>query len=656
MNKKLQELKNTIKKTTFKAGEAAYLISMDFLKEYEDCARKNIPIFELDNSSLFKKELFKPNLVEGRDYVAVSQETWEELQFEFDVKREARVKVLENGRPELYPLNISVSYMKQNRTMIISKSADISTLILRIVMEFCIPQEIYFELYTPGSSEPVPSEGTVMECLKGSYRVEVRIIERQKKEVKQLRGIKPLFQTQVPEKAKEEAKPKIEKPKSKPCGLNNLGNTCYMNASLQCLASVPQFVKKLNEIETQEKVTHAVKQLITTMCNRVNASIDTAAFKAAIDEALPQFRGYEQQDAQEFTLALIDKMCEEVPDFVPLFFGTMKSSTTCAECKKVSNSDEKYSCLSLPVAGAKRVIFVPWSNGEQMIRLFAPPSDKKTILVADQNKHFIPVQWPASEFDDVYALEVPELKPNKCVALIRLRTTGDRVLASPLLAEVPVNEKIAETRLKGFVSSRISDLWKKEFRPQITPNWRIVCGPERFSKPKDGSVLCSEELVVEVRPMFVKPEKGYTDIRTRPIFTTPSLNDLIGSFLECTRLDQDNVWKCSCGASTRAIRQSQITSSPPVLILQLKRFSVGKKHVDRDVTPVEISTEIQLDNKKYILRSISNHAGGTGAGHYTALAQRNGFVFSFNDSKVSVAQGFPKESYGAYVLYYSIVE
>ena len=694
MQKKLNDLKNTIKKTVFKSGDYAYLISSAFMKEFEDCAKKNYPITEIDNSSLFKGEYFVPNLVEGKDYFAVNETTWNELCFEFDVKKTAKVKVLDDGRPELYPMNLTVQYGKQTKQMIISKSADISTLVLRILMEFMIPND-QFELWTPGARECVKQEGTVYECLKGCYRVEVKPIERQQAPQKQqIKGIKPLFTTNSTTNANQnknqndnnnnqntnsnsnssanttestqniesnttQQPPEIERPKQKPAGLKNLGNTCYMNSSLQCLASIPQFVDELFKIDkTEKKLTKALLQIITSLRTKTNTVIDTESFKSVIDELLPQFYGYGQQDAQEFTSALIDKLNEETPSIGKLFYGNMKSSTICAECKKVSISDEKFSCLSLPVSGFRRVTFVPWSNEEPLIKLFAPPKDKKFFLLAEKDQKFIQVQWPAPEFDELYALEYKEIKPNKAYAIIKVRATGGRVLTCPLIAEVPINEKVAETRLRGLVSTRISDLWHKEFRPQATPNWKIISGPERFKKitQDPNCLLCNEQLQVEIRSGFADPSKGFRDIRTRHLSTTSSVSDLIGAFLECTRLDADNVWKCTCGVSTRAIRQSEVVTAPNILILQLKRFAVGKHSVDRDSTPVIIPKELELCGNKYQLRSISNHAGGIGAGHYTALAERNGFCYNFNDSKVSFSQGFPNESYGAYVLFYSFVD
>lgn len=682
---KYADLRNAIKKIRFKPGEPAYLISMSFMNEMEQAAKKNFPVTLIDNSSLFKKETFKPNLKEGVDYIAVNQDLWDELQMEFEIKREARVKVLENGHPELYPLNITVTYKNQSRGMIISRNADMSTLILRVVMEFMIPQDQPFDLFTSSSKDPLPFEGTIQDVLKSNYKVDVRPVERKKNEApEKIKGIKTLYQTYVPEKQSQEKTqpekttteqqpdkttteqengedvndenpPGVEKPKFKPCGMLNLGNTCYMNASIQCMASIPQFVPALQALDSpQHKVTHALNYVLKTILERQNSSFDPTNFKSLIGECIPFTKGFDQQDAHEFTTAIIEKLQSEVPEVASLFFGRMIFQTTCDNCKEITESNEAFTSLSLPVASARRVSFVPWAMDAPMTKMFQPP--QKCILIADDKGVYKTVEWPALNYDEIYAMDQPaSMKCNKALAIVRVRSSdGGHFLTSPILVEVPLGEKIVPTRLTGIVGSRINSLWAKEHQQAASQNWRITVGYERFKKPSDG-ILCSEEIIVEVKSSFTLPEKGFLDIRTSFSMTTASLSDLVTTFLAPSRLDQNNTWKCPhCGESTRAIRTAKIISSPSVLLIQLKRFAIGRRSVDRDATSVELPQTIEIAGRKFYLRSVANHSGGTGAGHYTALCKRGQFVFNFNDSKVSVSQGFPAESYGAYVLFYSV--
>ena len=170
--------------------------------------------------------------------------------------------------------------------------------------------------------------------------------------------------------------------------------------------------------------------------------------------------------------------------------------TVCDNCHKVTESTEAFTSLSLPVASARRVSFVPWSMDSPMTKMFQPPKTINHILVGDENEHYKIIEWPALNFDDVYALEIPQnMKSNKSLAIVRVRTTdGGHFLTSPILVEVPLGEKVSPTRLVGIVGSRINNLWVKEFQQQATQNWRIAVGYERFKKPQEG-LLCSEEIL-----------------------------------------------------------------------------------------------------------------------------------------------------------------
>jgi ubiquitin C-terminal hydrolase len=81
-------------------------------------------------------------------------------------------------------------------------------------------------------------------------------------------------------------------------GLKNLGNTCYMNASLQALISLAPFLKQSYPNKTLTKLLQQVK----------NNSGDVKEIKRLLDEVSNKFRGTRQQDAHEFMLEVIDRL------------------------------------------------------------------------------------------------------------------------------------------------------------------------------------------------------------------------------------------------------------------------------------------------------------------------------------------------------------
>ncbi|XXQ37928.1 Ubiquitin carboxyl-terminal hydrolase [Plasmodiophora brassicae] len=107
-------------------------------------------------------------------------------------------------------------------------------------------------------------------------------------------------------------------------GLRNLGNTCFMNSTLQCLFQCPVLtdfflddkhlsqINRSNPLGWQGKIAEAYAQLVKDYWLGDSRIISPRELKHVIGEFQPRFRGYQQQDSQELLNFLLDGLHEDL--------------------------------------------------------------------------------------------------------------------------------------------------------------------------------------------------------------------------------------------------------------------------------------------------------------------------------------------------------
>lgn len=235
-------------------------------------------------------------------------------------------------------------------------------------------------------------------------------------------------------------------------GLANLGNTCFMNAILQCLSASPPLLEAFkppecrfrsqinvdNPLGMHGKLASAYGRLVADMWSGRYSVVVPDSLKSTIAEFRPQFGGYQQQDAQELLLFLLDGLHEDLnritgskPYVVKLesnkggmnpsqreltddilsreswrrfllrndseltdhWFGLLRSQVTCTTpgCGRLSTTFDEYSSLSLPlpitqgIAVTVTVYPLPYGSPPLKVIVEADPLSSVSDLLSQLN-------------------------------------------------------------------------------------------------------------------------------------------------------------------------------------------------------------------------------------------------------------------------------
>ncbi|GAA5908331.1 hypothetical protein JCM6882_006804, partial [Rhodosporidiobolus microsporus] len=191
-------------------------------------------------------------------------------------------------------------------------------------------------------------------------------------------------------------------------GLKNLGNTCYMNSTIQCLSAAIPFaryftggayrkdVNTVNPLGTKGALANAVAELIRALWAQNYRFLSPVTFREQICRVAPQFRGSDQHDAQEFLGFLLDGLHEDcnyvvkkpppiemTPErehdletlpqqlmserewqiykmrndsfIVQCFQGQFRNQLKCLTCHKTSTTYNTFMPLSVPIPGGRGI-------------------------------------------------------------------------------------------------------------------------------------------------------------------------------------------------------------------------------------------------------------------------------------------------------------
>lgn len=148
-----------------------------------------------------------------------------------------------------------------------------------------------------------------------------------------------------------------------PAGLQNIGNTCYLNACLQNLKNIPEIKQSLNNFkgtntnDLAENIVIKTRDLFTNL-EKQNTPYTPYSFVDGFRKAYPRFNQtvktemgldlHAQQDADEFLNTLLTALSTKVSEISSLFSGEYQVTFQCTQGNEepttMKENFQKFSC------------------------------------------------------------------------------------------------------------------------------------------------------------------------------------------------------------------------------------------------------------------------------------------------------------------------
>lgn len=434
-------------------------------------------------------------------------------------------------------------------------------------------------------------------------------------------------------------------------GLQNIGNTCYMNAALQALSNTLPLTNFFLECSAsvmllsegrKPGLSLTYQSLIKDIwIKKRYGYVTPSGILYGIRSVHAMFRGYHQHDTQEFLRNFMDQLHEELKQICPseLLLDLNSYSLTVDESamnSSIESSEGEYETCDSGVSERS-------SLSDEAER----PDINKTKL----NRSTSPCYKIRSHFQstvDTQPTSTSSNNPSK--PQYKYRSIISDIFDGKLLSSV-------QCLTCSRISSRVETFQDLSLPIPSRDHLLVLHGHN-----VDNSLATCSEVVLPEQDGWI----AWIISWLRSWFYGPivSLHDCLAAFFSTDELKGDNMYSCEkCNKLRNGIKFSKVLQLPEVLCIHLKRFRhelmfsskissfVSFPLKGLDVRPY-LHTDCISNVATYDLFSVICHHGTAGGGHYTCYSLNGNQWYEFDDQCVTKVTAETVQACEAYVLFY----
>ena len=444
-------------------------------------------------------------------------------------------------------------------------------------------------------------------------------------------------------------------------GLDNIGSTCYMNATLQCLCQIEEFA---SYFKYDKYINEAIKK-----CKKENKDSLTASFKILIDKIWPDEAMNVQSDKRHFPP---NEFKDKISAMNPLFQGAQANDAkdlvnfiimTLHEELNHGDDVDNFVPQNISLYGDQRQRTFQAFFYQDYQRTFRSKISELFYAISETQTKCLICKNSQYSFQAYFFLVFP---------LEEVRKHAINKIYQNNMNQMMMNMNNFNMMNPNFNHMQMNNIGMG-FNPQFNNPNNLMGFNNNFGFSNNNNFNAMMPMNNNFQMMNQNMQFNNMNMNNPNMIKLKNLDNNIVTIMDCFEYNQkvdmfegsNQIYCTNCRQTANANYFTSLTTAPKILILLLNRGTGIQFKVKLEFTEIlDISNYVSQKGNgvKYQLIGVITHFGPSGqSGHFIAHCKSpiNNEWYTYNDSIVSKIENFQKNVIDLgmpYLLFYKRID